>query len=38
MEIGVGRERSFGVPLFLVTDLTGYAITFKILGALYEGS
>ena len=37
LEIGVGRERSTGGrPLFLVTDFTGYVITFKILGALYE--
>lgn len=39
LEIGVGRERSTGgLPLFLVTDFTGYVITFKILGASYERS
>lgn len=34
LETGVGRGESIGgLPLFLVTDITGYAIMFKIIGA-----
>jgi hypothetical protein len=39
LEIGGGRELSIsGSPLFIVTDFTGYAITLKIIGVLWEGS